>query len=173
MDAITTSHKTFRSVLQRLIDLTSSDLRDLEKQLNTDDPWTLLGQSRERTLTRERCLKLLSVLQEAMETENRRGLKANDNNGDAEDMSRIEKDIAISRSRTSDKIMRLLKEHRLIEVSEFVGYLNQTTDFSHSSHKLATEHVDGGDTNKIKKKAADKRLQKCYAPKRRSKKKFK
>ena len=98
---------TFRSVLQRLIDLTSNDLRDLENMLNVKDPWTLVDQTKERTMKRERCLKLLCVLQEAMETENKRGLNSKDS-GNEDENKRIEKEIAIARSKTSDKIMIML-----------------------------------------------------------------
>ena len=155
----------FRSVLQRLIDLTSNDLRDLEKLLKTRDPWTHGDQSKERTMKRERCLKLLSVLQDAIATENKRGLES----CIEDDNKMLEREISIARSKTSDRIMKLLKDQRLIEVSEFVEYINANSPPGYKAIDMESSKINvryplrGRETEK---KKVDIQLLKCYSSKR-------
>jgi hypothetical protein len=106
-----------------------------------------------------------------METENKRGLNSKDS-GNEDENKRIEKEIAIARSKTSDKIMIMLKDHSLIEVSEFVEYLN--ANLIPGEYLNRTTGMDSGQSHiqyalrggEKEKNTAERQLRKCYASRR-------
>ena len=131
MDSCEDSKQNLSSVINRVIELIHNDLDELNKLLQSSDPFTLKQKQNDVKLKRERCATLLKVLQNTLAAENEWELKNEGNTND----TKIQE-----RSKAADKIMSLLKNRQLIEVSELAIYLERTLsivgDLEDSSTKV-------------------------------------
>ena len=140
------SSKNLKSVIGRLIELIKYDLSKLNELLQYSDPFELKQKHDDVNLKRERCSTLLKVLQHALASEMKIDGKA----------THV---VTSERSKSADKIMTLLRNHRFIESSELAEYLKQTiitSDFG----VISCDDVEVVDESRVPKSI--KKLKKIY-----------
>lgn len=115
-------HKVILHFVAKLKD----DLKDLDGLLSGLDPYIIDKYEKEQATRRNRCVKLLEVLHDVVESNNKRELELVSTSSD----ERVERKKVIleERSRDADKIMTLMQEYNLIGASELAEYLSGTLD---------------------------------------------
>lgn len=113
------SKSNLTAVIERLIILVHEDLNALNELLEKTDPFSLHHNLTHIETKRERCLKLLKVLQSALLSENQWGKENN-----ISSIGIIDNDN--EKSKTADEIMFLLRKNQFIKSSELAEYLQTT-----------------------------------------------
>ncbi len=144
-------------VIERLISLVHKDLNALNELLKSSDPFSLQHNLTYVESKRERCLKLLKVLQNALLSENQWG---NENKISSTAIT----DNDNEKSNTADDIMFLLRKNHFIEASELANYLQTTLD------GLECSSIIDNDNSQKKELKSIRKLSKIYNTPQKNKK---
>jgi hypothetical protein len=136
-----TKPKDLSSVIRRLITLVHNNMDDLKRLLEKTDLFSLQQDLNIVHVKRERCLKLLTVLQKALSTEATREIEGNKKSKDM---------VIFERCQTADKIMSMLKNLHFIEASELAEYLQSTLDQDNGTNNAEKTNTFSKEPRRIK-----------------------